>query len=533
MADQVAAEVMEELRREMAEKLAAKDQIIALAEQKIRLLMEALRLERIRKYGKRSEKLSDLQLQLLDLEPAVSSEEIEAESQREPLTEEPDTTADDSAKDKSLKKNRKPHPGRNDLPAHLERVEKIIACTPEQCICGKCGGETKVIGYETAEVLDMKPMEFFVSVIKREKRACGHCVQQGVATAPTLTRIAPKTLFSDAVAIDFVVRKYCDATPLYRMQAAIKRDLGLDLALSTINDTVLRIGELLIPLVDGMKRDLLAGNYIQADETYCGVQTDEKKGKNHTGYFWQFSAPGKGVVFDFRMTRSGDVPKEVFKDYGGILHTDGYAGYENDVGTKEMVHACCWSHARRYFIDALKVQSKAHVSDRKLERVVLLMDSLFAMDREAREQKLSLEDRHALRQERAPAILDELHDLLEEMQQSGLILPKSATGKAIAYTLKRWRKLNHFLEYPMIELSTNWTENSMRPIATGRRNWLHLGSKEAGPRIAAIFSIVESCRKLGVPIRKYLADVLPGMADRSIRSLTKLTPTAYATNSAK
>jgi hypothetical protein len=234
------------------------------------------------------------------------------------------------------------------------------------------------------------------------------------------------------------------------------------------------------------------------------------------------------VVFDFEMTRGKDVPKVFFKDYGGILHTDGYAAYEKDIGAEGMIHACCMAHSRRKFIDALKVQTNAKVSDPKLERVILLMDGLFTIDREAREQKSSLDDRHALRQERAPVILKELHALLQEMKQSGSILPKSAAGQAISYTLNRWEKLTRFIEHPVIELSTNWAENSMRPISIGRRNWLHLGSKEAGPKIAAIFSIVESCRKLDVPIRKYLADVLPGLADRSIQSLAELAPTAYA-----
>ena len=116
---------------------------------------------------------------------------------------------------------------------------------------------------------------------------------------------------------------------------------------------------------------------------------------------------------------------------------------------------------------------------------------------------------------------------------SGAHPPKSVAGKAIDYTLKRWAELTQFMKYPVIELSTNWAENSMRPIAIGRRNWLHLGSKEAGPKIAAIFSIVESCRKLGAPIRHYLADVLPGLADRSIHELAGLTPSAYAANTAK
>jgi hypothetical protein len=118
------------------------------------------------------------------------------------------------------------------------------------------------------------------------------------------------------------------------------------------------------------------------------------------------------------------------------------------------------------------------------------------------------------------------------MQASGTILPKSIADKAISYTLTRWEKLTRFIEHSVIELSTNWAKNSIRPIAIGRRNWLHLGSKEAGPKIAAIFSIVESCRKLNVPIRNYLADVLPGVADRSIQSLNELTPTAYSAKAA-
>jgi len=156
------------------------------------------------------------------------------------------------------------------------------------------------------------------------------------------------------------------------------------------------------------------------------------------------------------------------------------------------------------------------------------MDGLFAIDREARKQNLSLDDRHALRQEHTPALLDELHTLLLEMKTSGLILPQSVADKAINYTLKRWAELTQFLDHPIIELSTNWAENSMRPIAIGRKNWPHLGSKETGPKIAAIFSIVESFRKLGVPIRKYLAETLPGLADHSIHELDGLTPTAYA-----
>lgn len=499
------------------------------AQVKIQVLEERLRQQRIEKYGKQSEKLSDLQLELLDREPAVSGEEIESEAASGRLHE---GDAKKSAERTPRRKNQQ-HPGRNELPAHLERIEEIVACAADQCRCGQCGAPTRVIGYEETEVLGMKPAVHFVRVIKREKRACAHCIEQGVATAAAPERIAPKSIFADETIVEFIIRKYCDSVPLYRQRAILMRDLGIDVALTTINDAVLRVGELLIPMVEVMKRDLLQGAYIQADETYVAVQTPEKKGENHRAYFWQYSAPGKGVVFDFEMTRSKKVAEEFFKDYGGILHSDGYVAYEKDIGTKDLIHACCWSHARRGFIDAIKVQDRGKAADAKLERAVALMDGLFAIDREAREQDLSLADRHGLRQERAPQLLSELHTLLLTIKASGAHLPKSVAGKAIDYTLKRWAELTQFMKYPVIELSTNWAENSMRPIAIGRRNWLHLGSKEAGPKIAAIFSIVESCRKLGAPIRQYLADVLPGLSDLSIHELAGLTPSAYAANMAK
>ena len=174
--DPVAAAILAQLRQEKQElkqeiaeqtvQIVRGQQALALSELKIQKLEEALRLERIKKYGVRSEKLSDLQLKLLDLEPAVSSDEVQGEIERGPL---PGSTESDKATDKQ-RRSRQNHPGRNKLPAHLERVDKIVPCAPEQCKCGKCGGETKVIGHDISEVLDMKPVEFFVTRILREKR---------------------------------------------------------------------------------------------------------------------------------------------------------------------------------------------------------------------------------------------------------------------------------------------------------------------------------------------------------------------------
>lgn len=174
---------------------------------------------------------------------------------------------------------------------------------------------------------------------------------------------------------------------------------------------------------------------------------------------------------------------------------------------------------------------KVNARDIESARVVALMDELFAIDRLAREKQMSHAERHALQLERAPGVLDDLRTQLLTIQKTAL--PKSAAGQAANYTLSLWSKLTQFLQHPELELSNNLAENAMRTVAIARRNWLHLGSKEAGPKIAAIFSVLESCRRFNIPVRRYLADILPGLANRSIQSLAKLTPAAYAAHIAQ
>ena len=526
--DPLSVEVITQLQRELA-----------YAQLKIQLLEERLRQMRIAKYGKASEKLSDLQLELLEVEPGVSREEVIAESERESLAASSPAIESESAS--TQQRDKKKHPGRQTLPAHLVRVEKIIACTPDQCICGGCGKETTVIGYEESEVLDVKPAEYFVRVTKREKRVCKRCEELGVVTAPVLESIIAKSLVSDQIIIDTVVAKYCNSLPLYRQSAILKRDTGLDISRATMDGWVMQVGELLTPMVRRMRNELLTGNYIQADETPVGVQMHDRSGKNHQAYLWQYGSPGKNgvpadrsssvgcgsVVFDFRMGREREGPKQFLGQFNGILQTDGYAAYEGGIGGPTMVHACCLAHARRKYIDAIKVDPK----DKDSASIVALMDELFAIDAEARAKKMNHAERHALRMERAPALVTELRTQILAAQCK--VLPQSAAGKAARYTLALWNKLTIFLEYPELELSNNLAENSMRPVAIGRKNWVHLGSKEAGPKVAAIFSIVESCRRLGLPIREYLTVVLPGLADRSVKSLDQLTPAAYAASKAK
>ena len=474
---------------------------------KIQMLEEKLRLKRIQILGPHSETLDNLQLELLaDEEPSATSDEVAAEAKRDPITRKP-------------ARERKPHPGREKLPEHLRRVEKIIPC-PEQT-CTSCGKQTAVIGYDTSEQLDVEPASYFVRVTKREKRACRCCDGATVKTAPLEDRIVEKGLASDAVVIDTVVSKYSDHLPLYRQAVILEREAGLEIGRATLDGWVMRVGELLIPVTQAMRQDLLKATYLQADETTVPVQMHDRRGSDHEAYLWQYGKPGGETVFDFQMGRGREGPKRFLGDWEGILQTDGYQAYDG-IGGPKLVHVGCWAHARRKFVDAVKVnpQDAAAVS------MVMRMDALFLVDRDARKKQMSAPERLAHRRALSQEFVDEIHETCKALQRTAL--PKSALGKAVAYTLNMWPKLARCLEYQEVELSNNLAENSMRGVALGRKNWLHVGHVKAGPKVAAILSVVESCRRIGAPLREYLAQVLPGMDRRTLRQVADLTPARWA-----
>jgi transposase len=497
-----------EIIKQLKQQLDATTQRLQLSELRVQLLEEKLRLQRIAKYGPGSEKLTSLQLELLELEPGVSNLEVAAEGERDTLP----ATAD--------KKKRK-HLGRQTLPADLARVERVLACTPEQCVCGGCGQSTTLIGYEESEQLDVEPVKYFVLVTKREKRACKRCEERGVMAAPLPPRIIEKSLVSDQVIVDAIISKYSNHCPLYRQSVILLRDAGINISRATIDGWVMRVGDLLTPLVAVMRNKLLEGTYIQADETPVDVQTRDGRSRNHPGYLWQYGTPGGATLFEFRMGRGREGPMRFLEHFEGILQTDAYAAYDR-VGGPKMVHAACWAHSRRRFVEATKLNPQDVAS----ARIVAQMAKLFAIDAQAREENMDHAARHALRMERALSVLAELKSQIEAASRTAL--PSSPLGKAAAYTLRLWDKLTRFLDYPELELSNNLAENSMRPVALGRRNWTHIGHEKAGPRVAAILSIVETCRRLKIPVRDYLAAVLPGLANLSIQRLPELIPTAWA-----
>ena len=275
-------------------KLQAANVEIEWAHLKIRALEEQLWQRRVQLLGPFSETLSDLQLELLvEEEPSATAEEVEAEARREPLPAKPIH-------------ERKPHRGRNPLPDTLPRIEQVIRCTEPHC--SKCGKETRVIGYDESAQLDHEPARWFVRVIKREKRACGEC--STVAMPEREPCIVEKGLASDRVVIDTVVAKYCDHLPLYRQQMILEREASVEISRATLDGWVMRVGELLQPIVSAMRSGLLTATYLQADETTVPVQMHDKRGSDHQAYLWQYGKPGGETVFDFQLGRGREGPRK-------------------------------------------------------------------------------------------------------------------------------------------------------------------------------------------------------------------------------
>jgi len=483
-------------------------------ERENKLLKEQIRLMLLEKYGAKSDRLSDGQLALLELEPGVVAAEIAIEAQCE-----------ESEKKAVEKIRQRSHPGRNELPAHLPRVEKIISCTAQQCRCAQCGKDTKVIGYDVSEELDVKPVEYRVLVIKREKRACGQCEEMGVSAAPLEAKIIEKGKASNAVVVDVIIKKYCDHLPLYRQCAILDREIGVELSRATLCGWVMQSGLWLESISAAMRADLLSGSYIQADETTVGVQSRVTPGSNHRSYVWQYSRPGGPVVFDFQMGRGREGPKKFLGEFSGTLQSDGYSAYDR-IGGEGITYAGCMAHARRGFVDAMKVEP----GDRALAEIVEEIAQLYAVEKKAREIGLTHQERACLRKLRSEPLLAALKEKIVRTRQQ--VLPQSAAGKACAYALGQWNRLMVYATRGEVEIDNNWCENAMRPVVLGRKNWLHIGSAEAGPRIAAISSVIESCKRLAINARDYLLDVLPKIPGWPANRVAELTPQAWAASNA-
>ncbi len=185
------------------------------------------------------------------------------------------------------------------------------------------------------------------------------------------------------------------------------------------------------------------------------------------------------------------------------------------------MQAGCLTHLRRGLVEALKLAPQNPLPAEIIER----LKPLYAVEQTARAQGLDAAARKALRQEKSLPLMAALHPRIQASRQQ--IAPGSRLAQACDYALRQWQRVNIYLEHGEVEVDTNWCEGGMRPVALGRKNWLHIGSPQAGPKVAAMASIMETCRRLDIHLRDYLSDVLPRLGDWPITRVAELTPTAW------
>lgn len=405
--------------------------------------------------------------------------------------------------------------GRGPLPAHLPRREQTIEPTEDITDATK-------IGEEITEKLEYDPGKLYVSKFIRPKYALPE--EKGIVIGTLPSFPIPRGNANSSLLSYIIISKFVDHLPFYRIVQMFKRQ-GVQLPESTINDWFRKSCELLLPLYIRLKILVQSQDYLMADETPISVLTNEKKGSTHKGYLWvYYSPPEKLVCFDYQKGRSREGPGMFLKDFHGALQCDAYQAYDMYENNPEVMLLGCMAHARRKFDESLKNDQA------RAEHVLSEIQKLYKTERTARELSLLPVERKALREKEALPVLTELERWLKD--QLPVVLPKSPIGVAITYLLGNWKRLMRYLEDGRFEIDNNLIENSIRPIAIGRKNYLFAGSHEGAERMAMMYSFLGTCKINNVEPMQWLTDVLTRISDCKTSQLDLLLPHLWATNMA-
>jgi transposase len=489
----------------------------------IRELLETLRqqgllighmqhqLERLlrQRFGRSSEKIDPDQLLLF-------AADILAEDHTTPVLEpQPAPAADAPPSPAPTEKPKRKGHGRKPFPAHLERRRVVHPIPAEQLTCPDCGARREAFGEEVREQLDYIPASLVVNQHVRPKYACKAC-QANVVIAERLPEPIEKGLPGPGLLAQVIVSKYADHLPLYRQERILARE-GVAISRQTMCGWMARCAWLLKPIYDAMVKAVLQSKAIQTDDTPVDVLDPGREGTRQ-GRIWIAigDRDHRYWVYDFTPDRSGDGPARFFQDYRGYLQADAYSGYDALFKDGTVIEVGCWAHVRRKFHEARTTDPpRAHVALAYIRR-------LYAVETDAKVAKLNDDARRTLRQERSVPILGELFAWLEGVRAQ--VLPKSPMGEAIGYALNHKAALRRYTEQGFLEIDNNASERGEKTIAIGRKNWLFFGSEGGGATAAILFSLTETCQRLGVEPWAYLRDVLDRLSTHPASRIEELLP---------
>jgi transposase len=394
-----------------------------------------------------------------------------------------------------------------------ERVEY-----PVETQCSGCGGELQEIGEEIKEEIVYIPARVVVREHVQVKQVCP-CCADGVRMndIDASVRVLPRCKAGADLLAKVAVAKFVDGLPLDRLENMFSRD-GLIIPKARLSDWVLKIGELLTPVANALRKDIFYDPYIHADETRLLRQHREKAGL-HQGYLWGVLGTA-GVVFHYADSRKGLVATEIlsgysgYAGYSGYVMTDAYSGYGDTYLPPACIRICCWAHVRRKFADAVTIYTKEQ------NAVLQVIAALYKDERSW--QSLSAEERHAKRLSVSQPRLEKLHGYLLQLKDT--VIASDKLSEAIGYALNQWSSLIRFVERGDLPLDNNAIERQMRPIAIGRKNYLFAGSVRGAKAAAVLYSLLSTCKIHDVNPTEYLADVLRRINDTLITQVHTLTP---------
>jgi transposase len=483
----------------------ALNQMLAATVEENKLLREQLRLLRAQLYGRSTERWG-----------SASKEQILLPLELEPASAE--KSAEDLRPQRQVSAYKRGTPKRRPLPEHLPR-EVVVHDIPDAKKTCACGAMKACIGQEESEQLMYEAARLWVLHHIRPKWACRKCEGTAdessptVAIAPMPPTIIPKSFATASLLAHIITAKFVDALPLYRQERQFER-LGVLLKRGTMCGWLMKVAECCARMMKLLREEILRCPYIGADETELQVLAEGRRAPNSASYIWVFRGvePGQGVLIEYvySPTRSGTVAAKYLQDYEGYVQTDAYVGYDFLDLLQGVVHLGCWAHARRGFTDVLKAagvnppyrNAPPGISREAVEHIRLL----YAVEAEAREKELAREEIYEIRQEKSKPELALFKAWLQERLPR--IPPKSLLGKAVAYTLGQWPRLEKYLDDGMLSIDNNFVENAIRPVALGRRNWLFAGTPEGAEASATLYSLVGTAKANGIEPHAYLCRLL-------------------------
>jgi len=407
-------------------------------------------------------------------------------------------------------------PARRALPGHLPREDMIDAAP---CTCPSCGGALRRIGEDATETLDYVPGRFKVIRHIREKLSCRSC--DIVIAAPAPDHAIARGRAGAGLLAHIVVSKYDDHLPLYRQAEIFARE-GVELETSTLSGWVGATAAALQPLIDALATDVMTSDTLHVDDTPVPVLAPGA-GKTKTGRLWTYvrdERPFGGerppaALFFYSPDRKGEHPRAHLKDFRGVIHADGYAGFNELFAGDRVTEAGCWAHVRRKFFD-VHAAIGAPIAKEALDRI----GQLYGV--EERITGLPPDHRRRERQQRSTPIAAALAAWAEETVRK--LSRKSELATAFRYMRARWPALVRCFDDGRLALDNNPAERALRGVAIGRKNYLFAGSDAGGRRAATMYSLIETAKLSGINPQHYLADVLARIADHPARQIADLLP---------